>query len=322
MDINRKGLFRAACWRDDLSKAVQEERDRVVLNTEDLSYARCAKTRAGRAVVRVIENMTGRRKLIRKIANYQADLAEGRDFWQVMWERFNLRLDMPGRGLENIPAEGPIVCVANHPFGIVDGLAFGMVLGQRRPGFKILANAWLAPAPEIVHHILPIERDPTREAMKTNIETRRTALNVLKAGGCVGVFPAGSVSAGRRIYKNRAFDSNWKTFTATMIGMSKATVVPMFFEGQNSRAFQIASHLGPTLRLSLFINEFDNQVGETIRLVVGDPIPYEELAQRKLKPEEMMAYLRRRTYSLSPEFFDSLTEGKAWSSTGESARSY
>lgn len=284
-----------------------------MLDSRELTYATSAKSRAGRAVVRTIENLTGRRRLLRALQDYQSELGGARTFWEVMWDRFDLKLELPGAGLANIPSEGPVVCVANHPYGIVDGLALGMVLSKARGrDFKMLANQWLVPAPEIMGNILPVERDETREAMRVNLATRRAALAELKGGGCIGVFPAGTIAAGRKIYKRRAFDPSWKTFTASMIGLGRATVVPMFFEGQNSRAFQIASHINPTLRLSLLINEFRNRVGDTIRLVIGEPIPFEELKPQLAEPGALMAHLRRRTYTLSESFFDELTAGKPW----------
>ncbi|MEL6316755.1 MAG: lysophospholipid acyltransferase family protein [Pseudomonadota bacterium] len=280
------------------------------LNSRDLSYAQSAKTRLGRAIVRGIENMTGRPKLVRAVLDYQRDLEAGNSFWEVMWERFQLKLDLPGGGLANIPKEGPLVCVANHPYGILDGLAFGTILQKTRPDFKILANQWLVKAPEIDHQILPIDRSETREALRTNLATRRTALEHLRAGGCIAVFPGGTIAAGRKFYKP-AFDPDWKTFTATMIRASKAPVLPMLFEGQNSRMFQIASSLNSTLRLALLISEFEKRVGDSVRVIIGEQIGRETL-ETYSDPRELMNFLRSRTYSLSPQLIGKLTEGRPW----------
>ena len=281
------------------------------LDAREISYASSAETRAGRALVRGLENVTGRKKLLAAVQNYRAGMVEGKSFWEALWDTFGFQLDIQGAGLDAIPREGPLVCVANHPYGILDGLAFGVILQKARPDFKILANDWLVAAPEIAHHVLPIERAPTREAMKTNLETRRRALAHLREGGCIAVFPAGTVAAAEKMLKP-AFDASWKTFAATMIVGSKAKVTPILFEGQNSRLFQIASHLNPALRLGLFIHEFKKRVGDKVRVWIGEPAPQELIDANKNDPKRLMEVLRSHTYSLSPDLITRLTTGKPW----------
>ncbi len=95
-------------------------------------------------------------------------------------------------------------------------------------------------------------------------------------------------------------DPAWRTFTARMIARSDAVVVPVFFDGANSRAFQLASHVHATLRLSLLINEFRRRIGRPVRAVIGRPLPGEEIAARSRDARALMDYLRLSTYALSP----------------------
>jgi putative hemolysin len=95
-------------------------------------------------------------------------------------------------------------------------------------------------------------------------------------------------------------DPGWRTFTARMIARTDATVVPVFFDGHNSRVFQIASHMHATLRLGLLIKEFHARVDEPVRVVIGQPIPAATLAPLKSDPTALMDALRRATYQLSP----------------------
>src|SRR5690606_36721313 len=115
------------------------------------------------------------------------------------------------------------------------------------PDFRILAHAILQGAPVVDRVVLPIRFDGTEAAMKSNLETRAEALRWLGQGGAVGIFPGGTVSTARRPFA-RAMDPGWRNFTARMILRSRATVVPVYFDGQNSRLFQIASHLHGSLR--------------------------------------------------------------------------
>ena len=281
------------------------------LDPRELSYASSAETRAGRAIVRGLENVTGRKELLHAVQSYRSAMQGGKSFWEALWDTFGFELDVQGGGFDAIPREGPVVCVANHPYGILDGLALGVILQKTRPDFKVLANDWLVAAPEIAHHVLPIERAPTREAMKINLETRRKALAHLREGGCVAVFPAGTVAAAPKLLKP-AFDASWKTFSATMILHSKAKVTPILFEGQNSRLFQVASLLNPALRLGLFIHEFKKRVGDKVRAWIGDPVPQELIEANRNDPKRLMALLRSHTYSLSPDLITRLTVGKPW----------
>lgn len=265
----------------------------------EISYASSAKTRGGRAVVRVLENATGRLGLIRRAQGYEAEVAAGRDFWSVIVERYGLSLDVVGGSLTNIPANGPLVLVAKHPYGILDGLMMGHILAGLRGDFRIIAHRIFRKAEELDRVILPINFDETKEAARENIEVRSEALRYLRAGGAIGIFPGGGVATAARPF-GRPMDPVWRNFTAKMIARSEATVVPVFFEGENSRLFQLASHLHYTLRLGLLIKEFRARLGEPVRIVVGDPIPRARLRAFGSDAKQMMDFLRRATYDLSP----------------------
>ncbi|RVT85268.1 acyltransferase [Rhodobacteraceae bacterium CCMM004] len=265
----------------------------------DISYASSARTRPGRAVIRAVENATGRLRLIRRAGGYGAEVGAGRDFWEVMVARYGLSLDIVGGGLDLIPRDGPLIVVANHPFGILDGLMLGHVLSLVRGDFRILAHRVFRRAEELNRVILPISFDGTREAMATNLETRRTALDYLGQGGAIGVFPGGTVSTAPRPF-GRAADPVWRAFTARMIARSGAQVVPLYFDGANSRLFQLASHLHYTLRMALLISEFRARVDGPVRMAVGAPVPAAELAARAGDGKAMMDFLRATTYALSP----------------------
>lgn len=265
----------------------------------EISYASSAVTKGGRAVIRVVENATGRLRLIRRADGYEREVAQGRDFWQVMVDRYGLSLEVAGGTLGDIPREGPLVVIANHPYGILDGLMLGHILSRVRGDFRILANTVFRKAEELNRIVLPVSFEETREAVQANLETRRLALDYLRRGGAMGVFPGGTVSTAARPF-GEPMDPGWRTFTAKMISKSGAAVVPVYFEGHNSRLFQLASHLHQTLRLALLIKEFRSRVDEPVRVVIGRPIDPARLAAHRADPTAMMDFLRRATYELSP----------------------
>lgn len=266
----------------------------------EISYASSARTRGGRALIRSVENLTGRLKLIRMADGYDREVAGGRDFWQVMPERYGLSLDVVAGSLDSIPREGPLVVIANHPYGILDGLMLGHMLSRTRGDFRILAHRVFRKAAELDRVILPINFDETRAAQAENLETRRAALDYLSGGGAIGVFPGGAVATAAKPL-GRPMDPSWRRFTARLIAKSDATVVPVFFDGHCSRLFQVASHLHYTLRMALLVNEFRIRVGAPVRVVVGRPLDRGEIAARAGDAHALMDYLRTETYRLSPE---------------------
>lgn len=266
----------------------------------DISYAHSAETRGGRMVIKLMENTTGRLRLIRRAEGYEREVANGRDFWSVMVERYGLSLNVVGGALSNIPKDGSLILIANHPYGILDGLMMGHVLSQTRGDFRILANHVFHKAEDLNRIILPISFDQTKEAMRLNLQTRKTALDYLGQGGAIGIFPGGTVSTAARPFAH-PMDPGWRGFTARMVAKSNATVVPLFFDGYTSRLFQIASHLHVTLRMGLLIKEFKKRVDTPVDVVVGQPIGRDVLDPLAGDTRKMMDFLRKATYELSPK---------------------
>ncbi len=267
--------------------------------TSEISYAWSADTRFARGVIRTIENLTGRPRLIRMARDYQRDMAMGRDFWAVMQDRYRIRLDFAEGSPNLIPASGPAVVVANHPFGILDGLAMGRLMSMRRPDFRIIAHSVFGRAPEVARHILPISFDNTRAAQALNLATRREALRFLADGGAIAVFPGGCVSTAARPF-GQPIDPRWKNFTAKLVAQPDAQVVPLFFEGSNSRVFQAVSHVSQTLRLALLISEFRTGIAQPVRMRLGPPMARAGIEEWRGDPVALMDYLRDTVYALSP----------------------
>ncbi|SIS59260.1 Acyltransferase [Roseivivax lentus] len=225
----------------------------------DISYAHSARSRSSRALIRTMENATGRIGLIKRAHGYERDMRDGRDIWQVMVDRFGLTLEVMDGCLSNIPREGPLVMIANHPYGILDGLMMAHILCRTRSDFRKLAHEVFSRAPDLGETILPISFDETKAAMHINLETRRKALRYLEQDGAIGVFPGGAVSTSAKPF-GTPMDPGWRGFTARMITRADATVLPVFFDGHTSRLFQLASHLHATLRMGLLVKEFRTRV--------------------------------------------------------------
>jgi putative hemolysin len=189
--------------------------------------------------------------------------------------------------------------VANHPYGILDGLVMGSVLAESGTNFKILANDIFQKVQYIRDVILPVSFQNNREGVSLNLKTRKNALDHLRGGGAIGIFPGGTVSTGSRLL-SQPVDPEWRSFTAKMILKSNALVIPIFFDGHTSRLFQFASRLHPILRAGLLVREFKLRTDTSVKIVIGRPISRDRMEVFKGNSKEMMDFLRRETYKLSP----------------------
>lgn len=265
----------------------------------DLTYAsRCDKP-ASRAFIHVVELLTGQIRLKRLYEIYQSELRGTVDFWEAAMRLLNLSIVYDATKLDALPATGPLIIVANHPFGLIDGLLIGHLTKRVRSDFKVLTNARLYPPDaEVQRFILPIDFDPTETARATNLATRATARAHLKGGGCLIIFPAGGVATTPTPFARAAIDLDWKPFTARLIHEAKASVAPIYFYGQNSRLFQIASHVGMTARMAFLLHEVANKIGCSFRASIGDVIPYETMRGIRETPA-LTSFIRDRTCSLA-----------------------
>lgn len=263
-----------------------------------ITYASAAKTRGGRAVVRTIENLTGRIPLLYRLWGFEADVAAGASIWDVMTERYRVSLDVDDAELAHVPASGPAVVVANHPYGILDALCLGAALHRRRRDFRILANAIFMASPEVAPFILPVDFDAGREAVRRNLQMRQDAARHLRDGGALALFPAGATSTVDRAF-GPAFDPDWKPFAVRLMREVDAPAVPLLFDGANSRLFHVAGRLHPTLRTALYMREFNRRVGRAVRIRIGAPIAPSELADASAPDAAQI--LRARTYALSDD---------------------
>ncbi len=266
--------------------------------SRDISYATAADGVMGQLFIRSIENITGRIGLIKRAKDYDIEVAKGRNFWEVIIERYNIKMNLIKGSLENIPKKGPVVIVSNHPFGILDGLLLGYILSKTRNDFKIIANRVFRKAKDLDEVVLPISFEENREGNLQNINTRNEAIRFLKGGGIVGIFPGGTVATSAKLF-SRPLDPFWKRFTSKLILKSGATVVPIFFGGSNSRLFQIASHMSYNLRMALLIREFGRKIDRKVDVAIGKNIGSKYLQGYSKDLDGMMKYLRVQSYSLS-----------------------
>ncbi len=198
--------------------------------------------------------------------------------------------------LQNVPRQGPLLIVSNHPFGVVEGLVLARILMEIRPDVKILANHLLASIPEM--RPLLIELDPFggKGSTARNMAGLRASLGWLKQGGALIAFPAGEVSS-LKLKKRMVADPPWQPGVAAIVRKAGVPVLPVFFQGRNSNLFQAAGLVHPRLRTLLLPHENLGHCGQELELSLGTPITPEKLAAFATN-DEASAYLRFRCHLL------------------------
>ncbi len=264
---------------------------------DTFSYAAPDDPKLKRFVIRAIEKLSGQPYLKWLYEDHLNNPVPGESFWDAAVKRLELKIVVNEDGLNALPRTGPLVIVSNHPFGVLDGVVLCHLVSRVRQDFRVLTNSVLYRAEQARPNLLPIDFAETEEAMKTNLKTRAESKAHLAKGGALIVFPAGGVSTTPTVWHKRAIDADWKTFTGRLIGQAKAPVVPVFFAGQNSLLFQLASHVSMTLRLSLLFKEVHDKIGSEIHVRFGALVPYEKLSTTSDR-HRFMEDLRAMTYAL------------------------
>jgi len=267
-----------------------------ITESPTISYATDGDPVLRRSLIRVIEKVSGQPRLKRLYDEYRLQGGSDRPFWQEAIDRLRVSLDYDEDQLRNLPAEGPLIVVSNHPFGVLDGLSACHLVSQRRNDIKLMAHATFDRAPELRPYLLPIHFEGASTALRSNVAARQAALQHLRDGGAVIIFPAGRVSTAEKIF-GPATDAPWKLFVSAMVQRSDATVLPIYFEGQNSWRFHLASRIGEAWRESLLMYELARRIGSDVTVRIGQPIQAAALPDIDDR-HRLLDDLRRRVYAL------------------------
>jgi len=217
-------------------------------------------------------------------------------FWDRALQSLNVATDLSAGDLDAIPRTGPLVIVANHPFGGVDGLALLSVLKRVRADVRVFGNQWLQLIPDLRDALISVDAFGGAGAVGANASAVRKGLRWLTAGHALAVFPAGEVS--HLEWRHRAVtDPPWHRAAGRLAHISGATIVPVFFHGANSRLFQAAGLVDRRLRTLLLPREVLKRRGSVVRLTVGSPISPAQI-NRFETPDDVTSYLRARTFVL------------------------
>lgn len=249
-----------------------------------------------RQVILTVEWLTGRNKLQKVYDEIHEEDPTPFNVWGNSLRKLNIKMDYDESQLDKIPTEGPLIFVANHPFGVVDGAILLHIATRVRKDYFVLVNEVVSHEPVLKGHFLPVDFRQNEKALQTNLRTKEQTTERLNKGEALVIFPSGAVSTARRFF-GPVEEFPWRRFICTRIHETKCAVVPIYFHGQNSRLFQFVSKFSMNLRLGLLLHEIMNKRGKTLKIEIGDAIHYDEMESYKDR-QQLIDFLKEQTLSL------------------------
>ncbi|MDB5036084.1 MAG: hypothetical protein JWQ98_3325 [Chlorobi bacterium] len=205
--------------------------------------------------------------------------------------------DIMRRGSVPIPEHGPLIAVANHPTGMLEGLILAEMLRSVRQDARVMALHLLSILPGLRDELILVDPYGRSDSPRFNIGPMREALRWLRDGNTLGMFPAGAVSKPIR-RERRVADTPWSPTLARLVRRSGATVLPVYFSINNRFPFHLVGMINRGLQAPLIVRELLNKQGMKITVMVGDPISPHRMTEFA-GDAEMAEFLRRETYALA-----------------------
>jgi putative hemolysin len=270
-------------------------------NTIAFTFASAEVNLLSRQFIKVIELLTGKLKLKKLYDQYVLEDNPPENFWNDAVKKLQFKIQTNFQNGSIIPKNGRLIIVANHAFGVADGVSLCSVLSNIRQDYKIITHKVLRQADAVKDKIIPIDFSQSRNAMLANINARKEAEKILHNEGVIVIFPSGQIATKENLkLKTKANDGDWKQFVSKLIIKTKSPVLPSYFEGQNSHFYHIANKMGQTFRYSLLMYELTRKIGDTINLHFGKIIPFADF-EKIGNLIEITKYIRFKTYSLEPK---------------------
>lgn len=244
-----------------------------------------------------LEKLLGIQKLNKLYARISEQDLGLEGFSAEVLKSIGVEYELPEEDFERLrQVEGPLVLVCNHPFGVMEALLVLIINSRIRDDFRVMANFMLQQVEEVKDHLVLVDPFEQEDSSRKNMAPLKEALQYLKNGGMMTVFPSGEV-ASYSLRTGKIEEPEWNTNISKLILKTGAAVVPIYFHGTNSPLFHAAGLLNPKLRTSLLIREFVRPSQKQLRYTIGDVIPPKRVQQYS-EPDQLTRYIRSKTYLL------------------------
>lgn len=279
-----------------MSETSQDQNHQKAYEGRRFSYSSDHDSWLKRQVILTVEWLTGRKQLQKVYDELHEEGPTPFNVWGNALRKLNIKMDYDESQMEKVPRTGPLIFVANHPFGVVDGAILLHIATRMRKDYFLLINEVVSHEPVLQGHFLPVDFRQNEEALQTNLRTKEQTTERLNKGEALVIFPSGAVSTATKFF-GPVEEFPWRRFICTRIHETQCSVIPIYFHGQNSRLFQFVSKFSMNLRLGLLLHEIMNKRGKTIKIEIGDPIHYNEMEQYQDR-QMLIDFLKDRTMSL------------------------
>ncbi|WP_373501254.1 lysophospholipid acyltransferase family protein [Desulfococcus sp.] len=231
------------------------------------------------SLVRLIEQPVEKLLSLDKINTVYAALADAGcdDFFCRALELLGISYRVSDADLEKIPGSGPLIVVANHPFGGIEGVILGKILTGVRHDVKILGNHLLQRISPISDRIIPVDVFNRGSSVRANASAYREAARWVRGGGALITFPAGEVSH-FHLRRGRVEDRPWPSHIGALVRMTRPRVLPIFIPGRNSALFNLLGIANPRLRTVMLPRELIRKCASTLPIMIGRPIIWQKLS--------------------------------------------
>lgn len=213
-------------------------------------------------------------------------------FLNKLLQYFEFGYQVSSDSYHNIPADGRLLIVANHPIGTLDGLALIKLIKSVRPDVRIVANQVLQHMQPLQSIFLPIDIMSGKKAYK---QAYQAMLDALEQEQAVIVFPAGEVS---RMSPKGVRDGEWQTGFIKLAKKAKCPILPIHIKAYNSLLFYSASMLYKPLGTMLLVNEMFNKKNQALKFSVGSPIAYQAITKSDDDNRELAKRFRKHVINL------------------------
>lgn len=232
-------------------------------------------------------------KKLNKVYEETAHL-QGVEFVDHVLKQLKIHYEFDPDELKNIPAKGSFIVVSNHPYGGIDGLILLSLFLKARPDFKISANYLLQKIESLRENFIPVNPFEGSKEKGRNVSGLKKLLRIADENP-IGIFPAGEVSS-IKLSRLKIIDKPWNPVVGKIIDKTELGVVPVFFSGNNSLAFNLLGLLNPNLRTMKLPSELFNKK-QKVQVRIGKVIPHKQLADFE-NTDDMLNFLRAKTYAL------------------------
>ena len=216
---------------------------------------------------------------------------KGLDMVEQVLEHLDILCTVSACDLEQIPEHGPLVIIANHPTGTLDGLALLYAVSRVRRDVKVVTNRMLTHLEPLSSLFIPVDNMGGRTAKSSLVQMEQHLQNA----GVLIFFPAGEVS---RPTRKGIRDKKWHSGFIKLAGKLRVPLLPVHIQAHNSLLFYASTLVSPTLSMLLLMQQMFRRRHSQLPIKIGQQIAWHHWHSATLSSREMAEQCRQHVMRL------------------------